>query len=345
LTLTSTSPNKIRVNQTLTNDGLFAWLDRLINMLDSSDKDDIPLYVDWSDAANYLHDEKVNLFDCLFEQPFGLNSYEGYSPIDPLSSGRGADSKKIWNHINEKYRMPFLKENGISHNYLITRMSRDKYSYLTNKYIKIKYATLNKAAEFYANNLTPRTLAVHIRGTDMQGKISFGHRATPPLFLFAKAIDRELKKGKYDCLFLCSDDQVRLDHLLLNYSPRRVRRNLGSNIKVVVDPFSKSSNGKPLHRQHQEEKSRIHLAENALVVSLLLSKSKYLIKHWSNVSNFALYFNAKLEYEDISESRYYHLWFNYYLIPRQACSQYLKVKFMSLKTKLKQVRDLFSRAN
>ena len=140
------------------------------------------------------------------------------------------------------------------------------------------------------------------------------HKPTPPLEMFYKFIDNELRMGDYDTLFICSDDL----ELIRKCSRRYLRKNLlgfKKKINVIIDPFFKSNCSEGLEHIEKYDGSKLQLAEESLILSLILSKCKCLINQWSNVSNFSAVFNPKIKLLNITNSKEYNSWYYFYFYP------------------------------
>ncbi len=330
--------NKLRINRVMFERGLFSYLHTMIIAAYYSEKEKVELYVDWSDADNYL-DKKMNLFDHFFEQPFGVKSIEGYEIVED-----DCDWNRFWN----KFWVPFHKS-VISHSqtYITKPDERERFSKLVRKYVKIKPHFLAKVDNFYMKYLSKNTLAVHIRGLDMRtffNPYRKLHKLTPPIWMFYRTINMKLKEGDYDTLFICSDDQELVDKFLQRYSKQNMKKRYGREIKVVVNPSFKAGSYEALHLSKRHKVSRLQLAEEVLIDCLLMSRCKYLINQWSNVPNFAAVFNPNLKFTNITNSGIYNFLYYIYYCPlayfRLICGKPIFGLSVKLKKKSKNYEQL-----
>lgn len=278
---------KLRVHKTIDNVGLFSSLDTLLSTLAVSEQDGIPTYVDWTDATNYL-DEPGNLFDHLFEQPFGIrkNDLDAYDIVETV-----VHSKPYWIAENSVYKHSW---NTISAE-RIRASSR-----LFQKYITVRPEIVAKAQEFFDTHLMEgKTLGVHLRGTDKRYVMTMAHAPSPMVSSFVSAAFTELKKRKYTHLYCISDDQKMLDTFV-----HSIRQKYPAAMLTIVYPATqRSTDGRPLHMKGAINKKLLH-AKSALEESLILSMCSYIIKTSSNLSMFSVFMRPNVPFFAVHTIRF-----------------------------------------
>ena len=266
----------IRIHTVGNHSGFFSMLDTLLSTLAASERDGIPTYVDWSGATNYL-DEPGNLFDEFFEQPYGLTK-------EDVASGRIVETVAG--------SVPYWERDHAGTSWYALDGERVRTAArLVEKYLVVKPGVLAEVETFAREKFSPRTLGVHLRGTDMRHPKYHRHQPTPLLSSYRKAFRREAARGGYTRVFCASDDQRMLGAFL-----ESVR---GAGLEAVTYASRRSGSHVPLHADAGEAGSKLALAKEALVECLLLSRCAYLIKSHSNVSNFSVFFRPSLPFFDL----------------------------------------------
>jgi hypothetical protein len=173
----------------------------------------------------------------------------------------------------------------------------NKFNYIIKKYIKIKQHILDKIQNFKINTIkTDNYASLHYRGTD--------HSQDCPILTkdyYYNTLDKII--DKYDKILICSDEQPFIDNLKSYYNTD----------KIINYPCSIiSSNNQPIHLSVIKEHniSPYYIGEDVLIESILMAESKFLIRTVSNVTNFSIYYNPKLIYQNLDE----HLYEKYYPI-------------------------------
>ena len=106
----------------------------------------------------------------------------------------------------------------------------------------------------------------------------------------------------YDKILICSDEQFFIDDVKKHYN----------NSKIINYPCTiRSLNKQPIHLSTINEHKNIspyYIGEDVLIESVLMAESKFLIRTVSNVTNFSIYYNNNLKYQNLDE----HLYDKYY---------------------------------
>lgn len=288
----------IRVHTVRNNCGFFSMLDTLLFTLAQSERDGIPTYVDWSAATNYL-DAPGNLYDHFFEQPFGIRA-------ENLPDHRIVETVL---HADPYWARTFRFKSW----YVLTPQRIRETSRLLSRYIALKPGPSERADAFIRDHLSTRTLAIHLRGTDLRHSRYIGHKPTPLISSYRAAVVHELKRGNYTHIYCASEDQILLDTVIRTL---RECSDIPATTRIVTYGARRSSSGQSLHLETANLANKRELAEEVLVESLILSRCAFIIKSYSNVSNFAVFFNPTLPFFDI-HSQFIERFRSACLLPKQ----------------------------
>ncbi len=164
-------------------------------------------------------------------------------------------------------------------------LQRKKGQETIQKYVKLKNDIKNKVDQFYNDHLAGSfVLGIHIRGTDLH----YAPPVSPPEYF--PHIDELIKQHPVLKIFLATDQRQYIDAFKEKYGDK----------VFYSDCFRSDNEIAPFNRK---EISPHKKGEDVLLDILLLSKSDFLLKGTSNVSEFALYFNPLLKCKDLSISK------------------------------------------
>jgi hypothetical protein len=244
--------------------GLMSYFVQVVSNLNVVKNTSNKLYVKFDENMRYqdLRYGK-NVWDYYFKQPFNFSSEEVAGAIK---------IKDVWFEGNLSIP-PRLTQDVIQDSGEIIKT-----------YIHLKSHVQEKIEQFLERNTQPsdKILAVHKRGTD--------HICDAPLLntqTYLKCIDEYI--DSYDKLLLCTDEEYIIDEFkqrygdkLIYYSSIRAteNNNIGIHQSVgLLDPYK--------------------MGEDVIIETYLMSRSDFLIKTVSNVSNAALLINPSLKYVEI----------------------------------------------
>ena len=149
------------------------------------------------------------------------------------------------------------------------------------KYIRINKNILKKVEKFknkyFKNN---KVLGVHFRGTDM--KYQERHPFPPTLKQIKNVIDHNLKKYKFNKIFLVTEEFENFNNLRSMYNDKIIFHNSFRSIKTDI-----FDNNRKYHRPR--------IGEENLIDMLLLKDTSKIICSNSHLPDASLYFNKKLE--------------------------------------------------
>lgn len=159
-------------------------------------------------------------------------------------------------------------------------LSRERVFELVEKYIKFSKFITNKVDKFVEKHFEGKyVIGVHYRGTDKKAEAP----RVPydgVIYLIQKRI-KDIKVKNYK-IFVATDEEDFLEHIKLAFP-----------LRVAYIPAKRSKDGNPIHfdcSSHNYEKG-----EQAIMDTLLLSKTHYLIRTSSNLSLWSTYLNPSLE--------------------------------------------------
>ena len=148
------------------------------------------------------------------------------------------------------------------------------------KYIKINKSILNKVKifkkKYFKNN---KILGVHFRGTDM--KYQERHPFPPTLKQIKKEIDLNLKKYRFNKIFLVTEELENFNNLRSEYNEKILFFDSFRSIKTDI-----FNNKRKFHRPR--------IGEENLVDMLLLKDTDKIICSNSHLPDASMYFNKKL---------------------------------------------------
>ncbi len=210
---------------------------------------------------------------CYYDSAQGENWWEYY--FEPIHLGSPTNSKiKIAREGKGYPRYARYRKN-------LRKETRKAVS----KYVRVKPAILEEVNSFVsANYENAYMIGVHYRGTDKQKEAS---RVSYEQMI--KEVQKKIDSLTFEQrdiykIFLATDEKDFLD-TMLSLFPDKICYN--SKVVRATDQDS------PLHFKHMD--SPYEIGKNAIVDCLLLSKTNFLIKTVSNLSDCALIFNGSLE--------------------------------------------------
>jgi hypothetical protein len=211
-----------------------------------------------------------NVWDYYFEQPFNFTKEEV----------EGAEKiKNVWfeGNLNIPSRL--------------TPEIIKKCGEIISKYIKLKNHVQVKIDTFIAANIMPgdRVLAVHKRGTD-----HINDAPLLPIDVYFSHIDKHIEN--YDKLLLCTDEEYTVDIFSERYKQKL----------ITYDSIrSKEKNNIGVH-QSIGLSNPYKMGEDVVIETYLMSRSDFLIKTISNVSNSVLMINPAIKYVEIDQHILYN---------------------------------------
>lgn len=150
--------------------------------------------------------------------------------------------------------------------------------------------------EFVSKNFGKSVLGLHLRGTDKRAE-------APPITeeMICQKVDAYLEKNEVDTIFVASDEARFILLIKEKYDSKEI------NVCFHED-LVKSQSGQPIHLNNEHGDKERKLFE-AVVNSVLLSRTDYLIKSASFLSAWSCIFNPTLSVEVINIPYKESLWF------------------------------------
>lgn len=206
--------------------------------------------------------DEVNPFEYFFEKTDGdiTNALDEYPRVE---------------YCTRNYFWAENLNGGIS--YKVSQNYIDKMAIIMSKYLSFKKNVLEHVQKTNSTLcLNERTLAVHVRGTDYR-KNYRNH----PVFLETKdyynAIDSVLNKGKFDRIFLATDDKDILSEFLGHYR----------DMVVFSESSERGTGTDGVHTSNCIRKSPYYLALDVISDMIALSSCGGIISGMSQVSLLA----------------------------------------------------------
>lgn len=212
-----------------------------------------------------------NVWDYYFKQPFEFTAEEVEAAIK---------IKDVWFDGN----LTILPR--------LTQEVTNRGSEIIRSHIHLKPHIQEKIDKFLLDNTLPtdKILAAHKRGTD--------HISDAPLLpieTYFECIDSYI--NSYDKLLFCTDEEYIIDEFKQRYGNKLICYN---SIRAT------ENNNVGIH-QSVGLRNPYKMGEDVIIETYLMSKSNFLIKTVSNVSNAALLINSSLKYVEIDS----HIDYNY----------------------------------
>lgn len=243
--------------------GFFSIFNTVVGALDFIDRHDAHMIIDFGTEGFY------------YDPSVGPNWWSYY--FEPICS-----------NISEQSIYKVFKQYQTNTIFSLTGqfiLSRERAHYLINKYVHIKphiTAIIDRfVQDYFVGNYV---IGIHYRGTDKVREasvVSYEHMRDQVLSIMERVI------GKPVSIFVATDDAQ-----FLIYMQQEFEYNV-----CALDAL-RSSDNKPVHTQTNV--SNYKKGEDALVDCILLSKTDFLIKMASNLSDVSLQFNPQLPFIQVN---------------------------------------------
>lgn len=270
--------------------GLFAYYWGVINALNHINPETDKLYVNLSKLTPYYDPNYTitdNVWEYYFEQPY--DDYDFSNMIASDFTTFCPDPSRFLFGLDGcgNYSLSLKSPNSSK--------SRILGKELTNKFIRFKPHILKKVDDFFNQNMTTNTLGIQYRGGEAfhtaHGK-NQSHKMSIEYHI--SKIDENLNTGKYDKLFLITNDQYARDILMSHYE--------GIITKYDMDllcPVGMHICNAWLHNDRNYDKG-----EFAVIDCILLSRCKKILATSSNLTCLSTLLTES-ECEFIDEHIYY----------------------------------------
>lgn len=170
--------------------------------------------------------------------------------------------------------------------YFLDFSTRHEAKRIIDKYIHFRPEIIEEVDQFVSDNFNTFVIGFHYRGTD-----KYTEAKIVPYEEAAKILEKKIKELQlidYK-IFIATDEQAFLDYMVSIHGDR-----------VCYSDSARSMDGIPLHKGSLNGYAA---GFYAIVDSLLLSKTNYLIKMSSNLSDWSTFFNPDLPFIEINERR------------------------------------------
>lgn len=227
--------------------GYFSYINQAIRGLSAYYVNKTPIYIDFTNESSYSQSPNDNIFEYFFEQPFIKKSELTDYTIKELAVWISDIQFKSSIEVSEK-------------DYELGRK-------VFKDFIRIKADVIDEFNKVYEPHKTKKILGIHRRGTD------YGvHGNIVPLEKIFESVDEHI--GKYDALFLATEEQSTLDSFKERY-----------NNLIYLPAFRANGTKSVFHLEY----NKINMAKEVLFDAIFLSKCDTILKTVSNVSDFAIF--------------------------------------------------------
>jgi len=230
--------------------------------------------------------------DAYYDASLANNSWEQY--FEPVGDETAAEanvrlaSSPVAELSGELSWALFIQNTpfGAKSDYASWTETRTTFAGLAALFVRVRSSIKEQAAQIWKDDVTSKgatkVLGVHMRGTD-----KFLSRKVEPEEYFSyidSYISAQEALGHTVAIFLATDDTSYRSRTVTKYGSR-----------VVEQPnVSRASGSDAIWKSANDTTSPSKKGQTVLLDSLLLSKCDFLLKSASAVSEFAIYFNAKL---------------------------------------------------
>jgi len=183
----------------------------------------------------------------------------------------------------ESPRIPILTGTYEAYSFRGNRdLSKERCYYLIEKYIKIRPEILEEVEEFLEKNMRKsHFVGVQYRGTDKIQTQEANELSVEAAVLKVKQELFHMEQFQENKIFVATDDQFFLEAMQKEFGKR-----------VCYFEMERSTDNRPIHFYGQS--SGYIKGKMALLDCLVLSKSSFLFRTASNLSNVSLIFNPSL---------------------------------------------------
>jgi hypothetical protein len=245
--------------------GLFSYVNQVLANLYIADKEGKALAVDLHHTPYNQNDKGSNAWKYFFQQPFNLKN-EDLENIKNIK-------REVW--FDGNLSIPPIFDNDL----------RIECNRLIKKYIKIKSNILDLKNDFKKLYIkTSNYASIHFRGTDKGSEWIILEKD----FFYSKI---EKMYNDYEKILVCSDEQEFIDES---------KKKFGD--KIVAYPSFRAKFNSPNSMIHFNNKGfEYKSGEDVLIESLLMSEGKFLYRTPSNVTQFSIFNNIELLYENVEK--------------------------------------------
>jgi hypothetical protein len=209
----------------------------------------------------YTDDINENLFNKFF---FDVKVYDNYDVIYDITAIGG----NLFKHVNDH-------ETWVRANETLKH-----FNYFNNPIYKNCYDKCYKS---------DKVLGVHVRGTD-----HVAHGSLLDINYYFEQIDEKLATGKFNSIFLATDENKIVEKFFVKYSDR---------VKVNAN-ITRSDTQQGIHYSNFANKSQ--LAEEVLIDAISLANCDHMLVTSSNVSGYTLCINPNVSHTFIDGHIQYH---------------------------------------
>jgi hypothetical protein len=258
---------------------MFAAVNEVICQLKLAQENGYRFSIDWSKSPYCDRSLASDPWNYFFQDPFDVVRTEGVGELPYL--GHSTDTR-----LN--FMRPRLYPN-LDTGPMLLPTDRDLGHKLIAQYIRPKEPIRHIIANYRQAHFDSYIIGLHLRGPGRlhggtrQLKKRYALKNGVPFQLYFTQVDRVLRSKPDAKIFVCSDSQMVIDECQQRYGD-----------KILTYNSTRAAAGE-MHQAYVDKYSGYKLGEDMIIEAYLLGATDYLIHGNSNVSNFVLCFNPKLE--------------------------------------------------
>ena len=218
----------------------------------------------------YFDDNDQKIFFDLRDSAYsttGGNHWDLFFIQDPISPGERTVWGRGGNHYGYSFDFDDIQERKIAKK-------------IIDKHLILRPQIQEPLDEFYEKNMKDKKiLGIHKRGTDIHI-----HHHPASLDSFFERVDQVV--NQYDGIYLSTDEKFVVDQFKSRYD-----KILNASYQTLSDQPQM-----PNFKTHQGRSQGFEVGKDAILDAYLLSKTDFLIKGNSNLSNFSLLLNPDLKF-------------------------------------------------
>jgi len=274
---------KNRYELRLRNSGMFSIVNEVVQYLHLAQTHGYEFFIDWRHSCYLDPEQESDPWEYYFEPCFEHVERQSGQTLLPVGKSIACSKDNVITpRLLDGQCRPLL----LPHDRLVPNA-------LIDRYIRLKPHVAEKIESFIQQHFADFTIGMHLRGLGrthggaQELRQQGGHHSGIDYQRFFQPLDAALQKTPSARLLICSDSQDVIDHVSKEYGEQ-----------VISYQASRSQFGE-MHANHPKNQgltfSPYKLGLDIVIEAYLLSRTDFFIHGNSNVANYVLSLNPKLE--------------------------------------------------